>query len=131
MEMKGRMEHYWNNTDRGEPKKLRSILSQCHYVHHKSHMDFPGIERMAWPRAVESHLNFIKKFSSYHRENRSVFTVEISCLLQLRTIMMEYSEIHTRHTNTLRGYHTGSCCHSRWYNRRSKHSRAKVLISMY
>jgi hypothetical protein len=61
LKMKGSMEHCWNNTDREEPKKLRSILSQCHYVHHKSHMDFPGIERMARPRAVETHRNFIKK----------------------------------------------------------------------
>jgi len=68
--MKGSMEHYLNNTDRGEPKKLVSILSQCHYVHHKFHMDFHVIERMARPRAVEIHRNFIKKFSSYHREEQ-------------------------------------------------------------
>ena len=75
---KGRLEHYWNNTDRGEPKKFRNILSHCHYVHHKSHMDFLGIERMTRPRAVEIHLNFIQKFISYHKENRSGFMVEIS-----------------------------------------------------
>jgi hypothetical protein len=75
--MKGHMEHYWNNTYRREPKKLRSILSQCHYVHHKSHMDFPGIERMARPKAVEIHLNFIHKFCPYDRENGSAFMVEM------------------------------------------------------
>jgi hypothetical protein len=34
------MEHRWNEIDRGKPKYLGGkILSQCHSVHHKSHMD--------------------------------------------------------------------------------------------
>jgi hypothetical protein len=38
------MEHRWNEIDRGKPKYSEKNLSQCHLVHHKSHMDRPGIE---------------------------------------------------------------------------------------
>jgi hypothetical protein len=38
------MEHRWNEIDRGKPKYSEKNLSQCHYVHHKSHMDRPGVE---------------------------------------------------------------------------------------
>jgi hypothetical protein len=33
------MEHQWNETDRGKPKYSRKNLSQCHFVHHKSHTE--------------------------------------------------------------------------------------------
>jgi hypothetical protein len=38
------MEHQWNEIDRGKPKYSEKILSQCHFVHHKSYVDRPGIE---------------------------------------------------------------------------------------
>jgi hypothetical protein len=41
------MEYRWNEIDRGKPKYWGGgggTLSQCHFVHHKSHKDWPGIE---------------------------------------------------------------------------------------
>ena len=32
------MEHWWNDTDRGNLKYWEKNLSLCHYVHHKPHM---------------------------------------------------------------------------------------------
>jgi hypothetical protein len=38
------MEHRWNEIDRGKPNYSGKNLSQCYFVHHKSHIDRPGIE---------------------------------------------------------------------------------------
>jgi hypothetical protein len=38
------MEHRWTEIYRGKPKYSWKNLSQCHFVHHKSNMDWPGIE---------------------------------------------------------------------------------------
>jgi hypothetical protein len=40
----GYRERRWNDTDRGKAKNSEKNLSQCHSVHHKSHMDWPGRE---------------------------------------------------------------------------------------
>jgi hypothetical protein len=32
-------EPWWNDIDRGELKNLKKNVSQCPFVHHKSHMD--------------------------------------------------------------------------------------------
>jgi hypothetical protein len=33
------MKHRWNEIERGKPKYSGKNISQCHFVHHKSHMD--------------------------------------------------------------------------------------------
>jgi len=37
------MEYWWNDTD-GDKTGVPGNLSQCHIVHYKSNMDWPGIE---------------------------------------------------------------------------------------
>jgi hypothetical protein len=38
------MEHRWNKIYRGKPKYSGKNLTQCNFVHHKPHVDRPGIE---------------------------------------------------------------------------------------
>jgi hypothetical protein len=37
-EVKMNVEHWWNDTDKGQPKYLEGNLSQCHSVY-RSHVD--------------------------------------------------------------------------------------------
>jgi hypothetical protein len=38
------LKHWWNGTDREELKYSERNLSQCHFVHHKSHVERFGLE---------------------------------------------------------------------------------------
>jgi hypothetical protein len=38
------IEQQWNDADRKKPKDVEKYLSQFHFVHHESHMDWPGRE---------------------------------------------------------------------------------------
>ena len=37
------MEQWWNDSDRGEQEYSEKNMSQYHCVHHKSHMNWPGV----------------------------------------------------------------------------------------
>jgi hypothetical protein len=70
------MEHQWNEIDRGKPKYSEKTLSQCHFVHHKSHMERPGLhcERPAANRL--SHGTAL-----LHLCNLSVFFFSCECYM--------------------------------------------------
>ena len=38
------LEHWWTNTDRECSEGLGKYGFQCHFAHHKSHMDWPRME---------------------------------------------------------------------------------------
>jgi hypothetical protein len=43
------MEHSWNDNEKGKLKYINKNLFHCHFVHHKSHTDWPGTEpRPPW-----------------------------------------------------------------------------------
>jgi hypothetical protein len=37
------MEQWWKVTDRGKPNYLKKNLCQCHFVHKKFDMHWPGV----------------------------------------------------------------------------------------
>jgi hypothetical protein len=54
------MEQWWNDIGREKPKNSEKKLLQCHFVHHKSHMDRPGREPGP-PRPATNRLSHGKK----------------------------------------------------------------------
>jgi len=49
------MEECWNDTDRRATKYLKKNLSQSHFIRHKSHMEWRGVEHVALRRLTAWH----------------------------------------------------------------------------
>lgn len=43
------MQHWWDGSDRGTSKYTEKNPSLCHFVHHKSQIDGPGIKPTPFP----------------------------------------------------------------------------------
>jgi len=57
------IKHWWNNDDSDKQKDLDKNQNQWHYVHHKSHMDWNGIEH--GPSWQEAENNCLSRGTSY------------------------------------------------------------------
>jgi hypothetical protein len=55
---KANVEHLWKDTERGKPEYLERNLSQCHCIHHKSHIGLHGIE-IGPPRMINLSMQLI------------------------------------------------------------------------
>jgi hypothetical protein len=84
------MEHKWNDKDR-KIKYLEKNLSQCHFGHHKTHMDWPGIELGSlWWKTWNFALFFLKFiiYWCFHRlklhVNKHYVTIKLSFKIQAK-----------------------------------------------
>ena len=67
------MQHWMPDTDRNKPNYLEKNQFQCHFVHHTSHMDWPGIKPA--PTWRKTKFNFINTLHFGYR-NKLVNAVE-------------------------------------------------------
>jgi hypothetical protein len=50
-----RMKHWRNDTDRERPKDAEQDQSQCHFLRHKFHTHWPGIEPDFFSERLETY----------------------------------------------------------------------------
>jgi len=110
MKMKMSMDHWWNEAEKRKPNYWEKHLSQCHFVHHWSHMDYPGIElgpprwkasdwrpepcRQGHSRRLYLKIQFLlcTKHVRSRLQNQPRNTVEVNNCF--------YAETHTEYRNT-------------------------------
>ena len=61
--------HWWHDTWHGTPEYMEENLSQCHLVHHKFFMDWPGIKLGLQWQETKINLHYIYRFTVYLTEN--------------------------------------------------------------
>jgi len=51
------MDQWWNDTDMGNLKCSEKNLSHCRFIHHKSHIDYCGVDARPsqWEACAEPH----------------------------------------------------------------------------
>jgi hypothetical protein len=60
-----KMGHWWNDTDRRKQNYVETAPSQCHFVHHKSHIVSQGLRWDRPARATGRPIPFLRVFMSY------------------------------------------------------------------
>jgi len=68
------MEHWWNDTDRGKLKNWVKNPTDCYFVHHKSKMEWPGIETR-----ISRCLKVINLYYSVPTGDRGCTVVKVLC----------------------------------------------------
>ena len=86
------MGHWGDDTEGGKQTISERNLSHCHFVDHKSHMDWPGIVSVLY-----------LKLQSVPRSKHCVSVIQTSQLMLYSEIIAVCSQIHTKHINTLCG----------------------------
>jgi hypothetical protein len=94
-------ESWWDDIDRVIPKNSEKNLAQCHFVHHRSHMEWPGCEPR--PPLWEA-VNYLKYGKTYPVFNwiphqKDVWGMEIWLHIFLKTLAVDWGECSASSAN--------------------------------
>jgi hypothetical protein len=110
--MQNSMEYWWKDTHRTKLKYSVETLSQCHFLHHKSHVDLSEVatKPLAWPERPEVDLGQVRSphVSHTHIGNEtSLKPSPTNCLV---------SEVRDFRASDGQITFTDSCSNFRWSN---------------
>lgn len=89
------MQHWWNDADRGRLKYCENEQSHCHFIHHKSNMDWAGIARsplwwqaeMQLPEPWHSLLSRLKMLPLQSQNLQLLLWKTPTCIMKLTVTM--------------------------------------------